>query len=260
MAKKRSTATRRAESLAASERAAAIRREQERKERRRRSLVVTLVGVAVLAIVLVVGIAVRSAQDTTGADAGTPAGAVQTYALPVGRTSAPVTVDVYEDFMCPICGEFEKASNSWLQEYAAQGKVAIRYHAISILDRASNGTDYSTRSASALGAVLDASGPEVAKKFHDLLYADQPEENSDGLSDDRLVDLAVQAGATRDQVRPAVEKRSYEQWVKNSTDATDKLDGFQGTPFVRVDGKALQGASIDQLSANLKQQVDAAQS
>jgi protein-disulfide isomerase len=260
MAKKRSTATRRAESQAASARAAAIRKEQERKERRRRSLVVTGVGAVVLLLVLAIGYAVQSSRDTTGASAAAPAGAVGTYSLPVGKASAPATVTVYEDFLCPFCGDFEKASRDWLAQYAADGKVAVRYRVISILDSGSNGTKYSTRAASALAVVLDKSGPEVAKKFHDLLYENQPEEGSDGLSDGRLVDLAVQAGATKSAVEPGIEKRAYEQWVENGTDAATKLKAYQGTPLVLLDGKAFTDyQSIDELSANLKKAVDAKQ-
>ena len=108
MSKKKSTATRRAQSQAAAERAAAIRREQERKERRRRvagdrrrcsswwrSSRTAPRGLP----------GHRSDQASTA-----PQGAVATYAVPAGPSSAPVKVTVYEDFLCPFCGQFEAAS------------------------------------------------------------------------------------------------------------------------------------------------------
>src|SRR5690348_8184474 len=106
MSNKKSNATRRAENLAASERAAAIRKEQERKERRHRTVVITAVIGVVLALLLAAGYAVQSSRDTTGQASTPPTGVVDKYAVPRGQDSAPVTVTVYEDFMCPFCGDF----------------------------------------------------------------------------------------------------------------------------------------------------------
>ncbi len=255
MAKKRSTATRRADSEAASARAAAIRREQERKERRRRSLVVTLVGLVVLAVIVAVYYGVRKADDGSGSSsASTPAGTVSTYAVPAGPASAPVKVAIYEDFMCPFCGQFEKASRAELQKDVDAGKVQLQYHVLNFLDRSST-TGYSTRAANALGAVLDASGPKVAKKFHDLLFENQPAEGSAGLSDNRLVALAVQAGAPRKAVQDAVSSKSYESWVNRVTDKASK-DKVTGTPTVRVDGKDVTFTSTPQLVTKLQALID----
>ena len=122
--------------------------------------------------------------------------------MPAGKASAPVTVTVYEDFMCPFCGQFEAATRAKLQAGIDAGKVQVQYHVLNFLDAAPP-PSYSTRAANALAVVLDTSGPEVAKKFHDLLYENQPAEGSAGLSDAQLVDYAVQAGATRPTSRRA---------------------------------------------------------
>jgi protein-disulfide isomerase len=257
VSKKKSNATRRAEQLAAHERAAEIRREHERKERRRRNGFVAAGVVVVLALVLGIGYAVQSSRDTTGQVATPPAGVVDDYALPRGDADAPVTVTIYEDFMCPFCGQFEAASRSVLARHVDAGDVRVEYRVLSFLDRASNGTDYSTRSMSALGAVLDAAGPEAALAFHDLLFENQPEEGTDGLSDDELIDLAVEAGATRDQVTAPIEQRKFEQWVRNATDAANKA-GVSSTPTVLVDDRQLEATTIDELVTELDEAVRAA--
>lgn len=260
MTNKRSKATRRAESEAASTRAAAIRAEHERAERRRRTIAVSAAVIVVLALIFGIGFAVQSSRDTTGSSSTVPSGAVNKYGLPVGQKTAPVTVAIYEDFMCPICNEFEQASRSWLEQYVQQGKVRVAYHVISILDRSSSGTQYSTRAASAAAVVYDQYGPTVFKKFHDLLYENQPSEGSSGLTDQQLVDFAVQAGASKDKVSQAIEGVKYEQWVKNATDYASKQPGFQGTPSVYIGGKQLSGyQTVDQLSAVLKKTIDSKQ-
>jgi protein-disulfide isomerase len=256
MSNKKSNATRRAENLAASERAAAIRKEQERKERRRRTVVITAVIGVVLALLLAAGYAVQSSRDTTGQASTPPTGVVDKYAVPRGQDSAPVTVTVYEDFMCPFCGDFEGESRSVLKKYVDAGDVQVQYRVLSFLDRASSGTEYSTRAMSALGVVLDTSGAEVAGKFHDLLYDNQPAEGSNGLSDDQLIELAVQAGANKDDVSGPIRSVRYEQWVKNATDDASKL-GVTSTPTVLVDGKKLEFSTIPELLDQLTSAIDA---
>lgn len=248
MTRKKSTATRRAESSAASSRAAAIREEQERAERRRRTLVVTGVVVVVLALVLGIGYLVQSSRDTTGAASTAPTGAAG-YAVPVGKASAPVKVKVYEDFMCPFCGQFEAATRAKLQAGIDAGKVQVQYQVLNFLDDSST-TSYSTRSANALAVVLNSSGPTVAKKFHDLLYENQPKEGSAGLSDGQLLDYAVEAGATRSAVSPGISDQTYKAWVERGTDQASK-DGVNATPTVKIDGKAVEGGSIAEIAAEV---------
>ena len=253
MAKKRSTATRRAESEAAATRAAAIRAEQERAERRRRTLVVAAVVVVVLAIVFAIGYAVQSSSDNSGTAGSTPGGTVGKYAVPAGPADAPTKIVVYEDFMCPFCGEFEKVTRSAVQGGIDAGTVQVQYHVLNFLDRSST-TRYSTRAASALGAVLDTSGPAVAKKFHDLLYEHQPQEGSAGLSDAQLLDFAVQAGASRSAVSSAISSQKYKNWVANVTDQASK-DGVTGTPTVLINGKRATGQTTDQLAAEVESAI-----
>lgn len=251
MTKKQSTATRNANAQRAAARAAELRRRQQVEERRRNTLVVGAVVVLVLVAIGGIAFAVQSGRDTTGQVSASPSAVVDRYALPLGAAGAPVTVEVYEDFLCPYCAQFEAETRDWLGRRAASGDVQVQYHVVSIL------SDYSTRAANAAAVVLDTAGPEAAVRFHDLLYANQPPESGDGLSDGQLVDLAVQAGATRSEVEGPVENLEFEQWVRNATGAfSDK--GFTGTPTVLVNGEPISGASIDELAANTKAAVQQA--
>ena len=251
MTRKQSKTTKQANAQRATERAAAIRREQEIKERRRRTLTVSVVVVGVLALILAIGYAVQSSRDTSGQAAAVPRGVVDTYALPVGDSGAPVKVTVYEDFLCPVCREFEAGSRAMLTKYVDRGDVQVRNHMVAFLTDSSSPPGYSARAANALGVVLDTSGPGVAKKFHDLLYANQPPEGSSGLSSGQLVDLAVRAGASRAQVTGPINSQKFRQWVTNATDAASKAN-VTATPTVSVDGQRVTGTSIGQLIANLQ--------
>ena len=69
----------------------------------------------------------------------------------------------------------------------------------------------------------------------------------------------MQAGAERAAVQKGISDRSFEGWVANATDAGTKLDGYQGTPYVRLNGEPFTDyETVEQLSANLRSAVDAA--
>src|SRR5690349_19107588 len=146
--------------------------QQKAAERRRRVTVWTSVGVvAVLLIAGLVGWGVVARQDNS--TASTPSAAVdEGTAFAVG--SGPVTVDIYEDFMCPICHEFEKQTGPTIAQMVTDKKVTVRYHPVSILDRVSNGTKYSTRAA---GAAAAAAVDGKFLEYHNVLFDNQPEEN-----------------------------------------------------------------------------------
>src|SRR5919112_5264759 len=151
------------------ERTAVRRIVEQQKAREKRRAVTLWTSVAVVAVLVIAGmigwgVLAGQEKDTAG-KLTTPAAAVdQGTAFAVG--SGPVTVDIYEDFMCPICREFETASGATLKQLAANGKVTIRYHPIAILDEASNGTRYSTRAAAAAAAAAEG-GRFTA--YHDVL-------------------------------------------------------------------------------------------
>ena len=257
MTKRQSRATKQAHAQRAAERAAAIRAENERKERRRRTIVVTAVVIGVLTLVVAIATIVQSGRDTTGESATPPAGVVDTYGLPRGSDGAPVTVEIYEDFMCPFCGDLEAAATDMLVGYVDAGDVQVQYKMLSFLDRASDGSEYSTRAMNAVGVVLDTAGPEAAVRLHDLLYENQPAEGTPGLDDDQLVALAVEAGADEEQVRGPIEDRAFEGWVKNATDQANK-DGATSTSYVEVNDEPLEQVPTEELVADLEAAIEAA--
>jgi protein-disulfide isomerase len=245
---KRETARRRiAEKRAAEQRARA-------QERRRRQAVVGGVVAAVVVVAVVAVIVVQSARTSSSPDAAVPANTVDgATAFAVGPADAPVTVDVYEDFLCPACRQFEATTGDTLAALAADGTAQVRYHPIAILDRAST-DDYSTRALNAAAVVGDAAGTEAFLAFHDALFAEQPAEGGPGLTDERLGELAAEAGASGADVEEAITGLAYEDWTREVTDAASRA-GVTGTPTVLVDGAILQ----DRTPAGLRAAVEAAQ-
>lgn len=230
-------------------RAAAALEAQQREERMRRNKMVGGVVLAVLVIV-VGGFFLSRALDTTS-DVDAPAAGSE-FGLTIGPDDAPHTVVIYEDFLCPFCGELERATREDLTQLAADGKVQVEYRPFDLLGEVS---DYSPRAAGAFSIVLDASGPDVAKKFHDLLFENQPSESGPFPDDDALVDLAVEAGADESDVRAAIEADEGSAWVQDATQAAGDA-GVRSTPTILLDGEVFQdGRSIDDIADNLISQL-----
>jgi protein-disulfide isomerase len=213
--------------------------EQQKAAERRRTVTVWT-SVAVVAVLLMAGLigwGVLANQEKQDAGRLTvPAAAVDdSTAFAFGEGA--VTVDIYEDFMCPVCNEFEKQTGATIQQMVADKKITVRYHPVSILDRASNGTEFSTRAA---GAAAAAAGEGKFREYHDALFANQPAEGTDGLSDAQLIELGRSVGLG-DKFAQAVTDRTYDAWVAKATD-TFASRGLSGTPTIVVNGKQVQGA------------------
>ncbi len=230
-------------------RAAAALEQQQRQESRRRNL---MIGGVVLALLVIVGggFLISRSLDTTD-DVSAPA-ANSEFGLTLGPDDAPHTVVIYEDFLCPYCGDLERATREDLTRLAEEGKVQVEYRPFNLLGRIS---DYSPRSAGAFSIVLEKSGPEVAKKFHDLLFENQPSESGPFPDNAELIDLAVEAGADEADIKDAIENGEGEQWVEDATQAAQDA-GVRGTPTIVLDGEVFQdGRTVEEMADNLVEQL-----
>lgn len=228
--------------------ARAARAAQERAEQRRRLMMIGGV-VAVIVAILVVGLVFQSSRDTEVVAA--PAGQGE-HGVTIGDPDAPHEVVVYEDFLCPFCGELEARTGDRLSELAEAGDVFVEYRPYNLLSQLG---DYSERSTSAFAVVLEESGPETAKAFHDLLYDEQPEEGGDYPTNEDLLALAVEAGADEAAVRDGILETAKADWVEAATQAARDA-GVRGTPTVLVDGEVFQsGGDIDDFADALLDEV-----
>ncbi|MEQ4305278.1 DsbA family protein [Plantactinospora sp. B6F1] len=201
-------------------------------------------GLVIAGLVIAIGFAVFDAanQDEPPARAGgalvTPANLTPTGAIPVGQPGAPVTVEIYLDYMCPACGKFEQANGGELDRLVRAGTARVELRPISFLDRTSQGSRYSSRAANAIATVADRA-PDRVWALHSAFYDDQPREGTRGLTDQQIADLAIRAGVGRDVV-DAFDERVFEPWVAKVT-RTAFDSGVQGTPTVRINGTVFEG-------------------
>lgn len=191
------------------------------------------ISIAVVVVLVVLGGVVVFLNNQANDPGTAPQSAIindETGAIVFG--DGEDTVDTYVDFMCPICGDFEKSYGEQLQTAAANGDITLNIHPVSILNRASQNTEFSTRAGSAMYCVA-AESPDSTLDFFNTLFANQPEENSAGLSDDELAAMAEQAGAGA--AADCIADGTYMDFVDAQTNAHD----IKGTPTVEVNGKRL---------------------
>ena len=213
---------------------------EERRKAAKRKEQLTRAGLVAGVLVLVVGgyfliTGLGSDKPDTA-----PSGASGNYGLVIGEADAPKEIVVYEDFLCPFCGQLETTVRDQLDAAVEAGEVNVEYRPLNFLSRFG---DYSAEATNAFAVVLDTSGPDVAKAFHDLLFDNQPAENGPFPSEDDLVDLAVEAGATEADVRPGIEDMAFEGWIDAADDAASKA-GVNSTPSVFVDGEKIEGDNL----------------
>ncbi|WP_422771162.1 DsbA family protein [Plantactinospora sp. WMMC1484] len=222
-------------------RPARVVREQMARERRRKRTLWTSVGaVIVLIIAGLIGWGVSTAQDA--GDFTPPAGAnPEGTGIVVG--SGPVNIDVYEDFICPICREFEQQAGETLDRLVAEGKARVTYHPVAFLDRFSS-TEYSTRSSAASGCAAQSG---KFREYAEALFDRQPPEGGPGLSDEQLVEVAGSVGLGRDSFRNCVEENTFEKWTEHVTEEAARA-GVTGTPTVLVAGNRV-AASPEAITA-----------
>ena len=219
--------------------------EREREQRVAALRKKLLIGVSAVVVVAVgAGVAVAAANsgssgggsaavtvpaNTTGTD-----GTVITY----GKADAANTLDVYEDFRCPICDELEKADGSTITKLADNGTYKIQYHMATFLDSNLGGSGSANALAMAGAAVNES--PEKFVQLHTVLYANQPEETNDGFADtNHLLDLARKVpGLVTPAFEQAVRNGTYKPWAQQVSKAFNS-SGVTGTPTLKLNGKTL---------------------
>jgi protein-disulfide isomerase len=231
----------------------AMREAQAKRERRTRNITIGALAGVILVLVVAFVFVMRHNSISTALGDEVPAIAGDQGGYSFGadgkagtsNSGAPV-LDVYADYMCPICQQFESANFDNIDAARMAGDVTLVIHPVAILDSYSMGTQYSTRSAAAF-ALVATEAPEAALAFNAALYDNQPGENTSGLSNTKLGDLAKQAGvpdSVANEISAGKAVNRFGGWVQTITAqvVTDSsligpnASAF-GTPAIKLAGQ-----------------------
>ena len=246
---------------AAREQAKAAREAQLKKEKRSRLILQGSIVLGVLAVIAVAAIVVTQIVKPAGpgpenmASGGivfegenfdvrsTPsiADGEQLVAQSVDRDTVPLDIVVYVDYLCPHCGQFEQMAGPMLEQWVGSGQATLQVYPVTFQDNLSKGTKYSTRAANALACVVEEQ-PDVAWDYHSALLSPdvQPAQNTTGLPNDRLIELAEEVGAdVTTSLRQCISNVPFADFFAK----TNRL-AFGG-PLLGLEPGALVGDSTD---------------
>ncbi len=142
--------------------------------------------VVALVLVAVLVVSMNNAQSGPGTAPEASNINAETGAIAVGDGSNDLAT--YIDFMCPICGDFEELYGPTIEGLVDDGSITLNIHPISILDRASQGTKFSTRAANAMYCVAVADA-DASLPFMKAMFDNQPAEGTSGLTDEQILGL-----------------------------------------------------------------------
>lgn len=212
-----------------------LRRQQAARQRRRSWLIAGAVAGIALLIGALATVAIVANQDDY--DVVQPEAAHTDDAIVLG--DGPVTVDVYIDYMCPVCNQFEQAVGDSLDQYLSDGAITVNYHPVAYLNRYSEGTEFSSRAAAAAVSAADAG---LFQEFTDAMFAKQPPENSPGLTDDEIIDIGRSVGLG-DAFAADVREQTYRGWIEDLTTEASS-SGVTGTPTAMINGETVSNAEF----------------
>lgn len=186
--------------------------------------------VAVVAVVVVLVMVMNNRATDPGVVPNSSGINQETGAIVFG--DGPDTVSTWVDFMCPYCGQFEKTEGKTMTQLVDDGKITLEVQPVAILDRLSQGTEFSSRSAAALYAIAEAD-PDNAYAFIVAMFDKQPKEQSAGLTDEEMVQIAKDAGVN---VTPELEKAILDHKFLDFAKSQQLPEGATGTPTLAVNG------------------------
>lgn len=250
---------------AAKERARELRTLHRKQERRRRLIVQLSVLGGALVIIGIVTVTLVSMNQSPargplnmasdGIKIGTDLEAVRTPGLAPSATPVPseanpvdvLDIQLYVDYLCGNCGTFDKNNSEQLRTWVSSGAATLEIHPIALLTTKSAGTQYSLRAANAAACVAEYS-PDKFFDFHEALFTDQPEEGSEGLTDEELLQRAKKAGVTNTaKIESCIDKRRFTAWVQQATVRAlngpipgADIEAITTAPTVIVNGKRFQ--------------------
>jgi len=189
--------------------------------------------IGMVALVVVVAVAVSFGSNRAKTSAATPSSVEKSegYGIVFNKelTNVP-KVDIWEDFQCPVCRNFEAVVGNYLSQLVRENKAKVVYHPLSFIG------PESVRAANASACAAEESKFE---EFHTLLYSTQSSTENSGLwSNDNLVGLGATIGLKSDSFKNCVNDGGFLGWVNNiAADGAKK--NVNSTPTVFVNGKEI---------------------
>lgn len=150
----------------------------------------------------------------------------------LGDPNAPVTVEAWEDFLCPSCGNWTSTVEPRLiEDFIKTGKAKLIYQ-------------YFPLSSHGPGATLGAMAAECAADqgafwpYHGLLFQVAGSQGAAGFTLERLIDLSSNANLDSREFTQCMSGQKYREKIQASVNQAIALE-LTGTPSIIINGQLL---------------------
>lgn len=214
-----------------------ILREQRARQQRQQRLW-TVLGIAVVAIVIV-GLLIWPAIQQASQPYGdivkiTPQTDLpQTDGTHMGDPNAAITIEVFSDFQCPSCKVFAEGTEvAVIDEFVRTGQAQLIFRHFPFID------DYVTTKESdqAANASMCASEQGRFWDYHDIVYANWQSENKGAFNDERLEAFAKSLGLDMTQWSACFVENKFNDSIQADFQLGEERT-INATPSIFVNGK-----------------------
>lgn len=212
------------------------------------TLAAIVVGVVIVAVVAIGQLGNRASGTFTDPRIAYPAGVIHDNTL--GSADAPVTLEVYGDLQCPVCGRYSlDVEPALVARYVVPGKVRIVHHDFALLGRPSR-TDPNNESRIAASGAVCAVPQGRYWDFVHWMYANQSGENAGGFTRERTTAIATAAGLDGPALAACLDQPATTGAVDATTEKVIGM-GINSTPTFYLNGMmaAVGFKTVDQMSA-----------
>lgn len=210
-----------------------------------------LVGGAALIIALVVIVLVvnqnRASAPVAAPDV--PAEWVQKTAL--GNPAAPVTIQMWEDFLCPACQQWtSQVKPQIIEEYVKTGIARLEFHQFP-LNQHAPGAQMGAQ------ASLCAADQNQFWPFHDRLFQAATTRGQAGLTYDSMLQYAADQGLDQATFTQCLNKLTHQDAIVESLNQATELS-LSSTPSILINGKLMAAPfNYNELKAEIDAQAAA---
>jgi protein-disulfide isomerase len=209
---------------------------------------------AVVVVIAVVAITVIASHKTkVDTKAAAPAGITATFGYPTGTASKPV-IDLYEDFQCPVCEQYESNIGADIEAFATSGKASVVYHPLTFLDSVDDSSPADVKKSSTRAAAAAACAQDQGKflAFHDAVYKNPPATEGTGFTDAQLIAFGKTAGVPdMSTFTQCFDAKTYVPFLTKVSNEADQRQ-VTATPTFLVNGKMLDFAGAKTFADILK--------
>jgi protein-disulfide isomerase len=147
----------------------------------------------------------------------------------LGDPAAPVTIQVWEDFLCPHCRDWTAQIKPQLvDDYIQSGQVRLEFHHLPL-------PSFEPGSSLGAQASLCAADQGAFWPYHDLLFGTAHNRGQAGFTFTALGEYANQLGLDRTRFTQCLSNQTHAVTINASRQTASQL-GLQSTPSVLING------------------------